>query len=253
METLTPESIQRAVRSLIAAERTSLGIEVSTPVAYPGGDLVNVVVESRANQLIVHDSSFAAARLTLAGVNMSRHVQSRLSEYAARFNCRFENQRVLADGDLRSIEIAIAMVANASRSVADYALELRRHVEIDFRNVVADCLREIVGKRLRENEEFAGRSGRKYRVSAIVLDEAERAPELFVAPISSRAAVPQVFAMLYDLKESYASVERESVYDGDSDVKSEDRALLKLAGDVLTLSEARHKFRMIMGDPAGSS
>ena len=86
METLTAEAIERAVRSLVTAERTSLGIEVSTPVAYPGGDLVNVFVETRGDHVLVHDSSFAAERLALAGVEMSRHVQARLRDYAARFN-----------------------------------------------------------------------------------------------------------------------------------------------------------------------
>ena len=55
METLTPERIERAVRSLITAERTNVGIEVSTPVAYPGGDLVNVIVEERPEEILVHN------------------------------------------------------------------------------------------------------------------------------------------------------------------------------------------------------
>lgn len=249
METLTPEGIERALRSLIMAERTNIGVEVSTPVAYPGGDLVNVIIEQSPAGFLVHDASFASARLSLAGVTMSRHVVDRLAEYAGRFNCGFENGRVTAKSGEGSIELLIAMVANASRSVADYALELQKHAETDFRKAVAHALRDIIGKRLRENEECVGKSGRKYRVSAMVLDKREASPILFIAPIPNRAAVPHGFAMLYDLKEeeTYRNTAREAIYDEASDVRSEDRALLQSACEVITLMQARRRFQKIIG------
>lgn len=249
MEKLTPESIERALQSLIMAERTNGGVEVSTTVAYPGGDLINVIVEQTANGFLVHDASAAASRLSLAGVTMSRHVTERLVEYAGRFNCFFENSRVAANVDAGSIELAIAMVANASRSVADYALELRKHVETDFRMTVTEALRDIIGKRLRENEECVGKSGRKYKVSAMVLDERETSPILFIAPIPNRAAVPHGFAMFYDLKEEekYRHAAREAIYDETSDLRNEDRTLLKSACEVVTLTQARRRLQKSVG------
>ena len=253
METLTPESIARAVQSLVMAERTNIGVEVSTPVAYPGGDLVNVNVEQSPEGVLVHDASFASSRLSLAGVTMSRHVVERLAEYAGRFNCAFENGRVSAKAGSGSIELLIAMVANASRSVADYALELRKHAETDFRMTVAEALRDIIGKRLRENEECVGKSGRKYKISAMVLDERETQPIMLVASIANRAAVPHGFAMLYDLKdqETYTHATRDAIYDETSDFRDEDRALLKAASEVITLTQARHRFHKLMSASAG--
>lgn len=245
MERVTAEFVEAAVRSLIAAKDVGFGIEVSTPVAYPSGDLVNVIVESRPEGLLVHDAGFAAERLALSGIAISRHLLSRLGEYAHRFNCVFENRRITAKATAGSIELAVAMVANASRSVADYSLELRRHAEADFRIVVTEALREIVGARVRENEEFQGKSGRKYRISATVLNESETAPAMFIAPIASHAVVPHGFSMLYDLQQGYADVLREAIYDETSDLRPEDRALLRSAAEVHSFSEARVAFQRI--------
>lgn len=252
MAGFSPQEIEAAVRSLVSAERINLGIEVSTPVAYPGGDLVNVLVEDINGEIVVHDSGLAAMRLAEVGVTINRHTAARLAEYANRFNCEFHGSRVVAKSGAPSIEYAVAMVANASRSVADYALEIRRHAETDFRAVVADALREIVGKRLRENEEFRGKSGRHYRVSAVIMDEFVDGPACFIAPIANRAAVSHGFAMLYDLKQQYSETANDAVYDETGDLRDEDRLLLKSVGDVLTLEEAQNHYRNLMGVPLGN-
>jgi hypothetical protein len=242
MEDLKAQQIQDAVRSLIVAEETNRGVEVSTPVAYPGGDLVNVIVENRNGGLIVHDGGFAASRLALAGVALTKHVVVRLAEYARRFECIFENRRVTASASLDSLEFSVAMVANASRSVADYALEIRKHAEADFRAVVFDALREIVGDRLKTSD-FVGKSGRRYRLSAVMRKNGDEAPLAFIAPIASHSTVPHNFAMLYDLGQLYSEVSRQAVYDETADLRPEDKSLLRSAGEVYALSEARHRYQ----------
>jgi hypothetical protein len=246
------DKVQMAVRSLIVAERLNVGLEVSTLVAYPGGDLINVIVDDTGGEVVVHDGGLAAMRLNQQGVVIGRHVAARLADYAKRFNCTFEGSRVSARADSEGIEYAIAMVANASRAVADYAMEIRKHVEADFRSLVADALREIVGKRLRENEEFTGKSGRKYRVSVVILDEDGKIHR-FVAPIASRNSVPNGFAMLFDLHGKHESVVNSSVYDEAGDLRSEDKSLLESVGGVYGLLEAQSRFRETIGSPVGHS
>lgn len=251
MADISPQKIEAALRSLIVAERIGVGVEVSTPVAYPGGDLVNVIVEDINGASVVHDSGLAAMRLAQMGVTINRHTAMRLTDYASRFNCDFVGSRVTAKvGDL-PIEHAIAMVANASRSIADYGLEIRKHAETDFRATVAGALREIIGRRLRENEEIKGASGRHYRVSAVILNELENAPLCFVAPIANRASVSHGFAMLYDLKQKFAKTQHEAIYDETGDLRDEDRSLLQSVGDVFTLEEAQRQFKALMSLPVG--
>lgn len=251
MTRMRASTVQEAVRALIQAEETSLGIEVLSLVAYPGGDLVSVVIEPHDGAVLVHDAGEAAMWLSQQGVALSKHVRARLQTYASRFRCKFEGDRVSYSGNIESVALAVAMVSNASRSVADYALEIRRHAETDFRELLSDTLRDIAGRRLRENEEIVGDSGRKYRVPAVILDTAEKTPEFFIAPVAAHSSVPHVFSMLYDIQKSHEAVSNKAVYDETSDLRKEDRSLLRGVGEIISFIEAPFKFRQMMsGLPA---
>ena len=118
---IEPAEIEGAIRALVAAEKTNLGIEVSVPVAYGDGEIASVIVETVANGYMVHDASSGAMRLSVAGIQLSSHVTRRLREFAHRYRCCFEDGRVQAAADIGSLPQAVCLVANASRSVADYA------------------------------------------------------------------------------------------------------------------------------------
>src|SRR5690348_12284537 len=92
---ITAAEVEKLIRSLTAAEKTNLGIEVTLPVAYGDGELVTVVVEQAKDALIVHDASFSSMRLSNAGVHVtSQSVRYRLSEIAERYRCTFRDGRV---------------------------------------------------------------------------------------------------------------------------------------------------------------
>jgi hypothetical protein len=244
---LKAADIEKAIRSLITAERTNLGIEVTVPVAYGDGELTSVVVENNGGVFRVHDAGFSAMRLTSAGVTLSRSVILRLNEYCQRYHCAFSDGRVSASAAADNIAQAVCLVANASRSVADYVYEIRRQSEFDFRTMVFDKLREIVGTRVRNSEEFTGKSGRKYRLP-ILLDPSQSRAQNFLATLAHRHAVPQSFAMFYDLKGAYPFVEQDAVYDETADIREEDRLLITSVGaEVFTLMEAPLRFRAIVG------
>jgi hypothetical protein len=154
---------------------------------------------------------------------------------------------VYANADFESLPQAVCLVANASRSVADYVYEIRRQADYDFRGVVFERLREIVGQRVRQYEEFRGKSGRLYRLP-IILDPSERRPQNFISALAHRHSVPQSFAMLYDLGGAYPDVERDAVYDESGDIRDEDRAFLASSGArVMALMEAPLRFRAVQG------
>src|SRR5262249_10550297 len=148
---------------------------------------------------------------------------------AQRYRCTFADGRVSSSATFENIAQVACLVANAARSVADYAYEIKRQAEWNFRVVVFDKLREIVGDRVRETEEYRGKSGRLYRVP-IVLDPMKAKPQHFVSTLANRQAVPQSFAMLFDLGGAYPDVERDAVYDDTADLRQEDRSLLTSAG-----------------------
>jgi hypothetical protein len=138
------------------------------------------------------------------------------------------------------------LVANAARAVADYRYEIRHQSETDFRTIVFDKLREIVGKRAHEADEFRGKSGRLYRIP-FVMNESLSRPQNFVSTVANRAAVPLSYATLSDLKGTYPEVERDAVYDDEAGLRDEDRAFLRSAdAEVFGWMEADLRFRKLV-------
>jgi len=239
---LTRQQAEDIARTLVVASDSSLGIEISTPVVYPNGDCVVVVIEPVMDGYVVHDAGFGAMYLETEGVRLGRSMTGRLNAVVARYECTFERGRVSRQSDVAGIAIAIALVANASRSVADHAVDVRRQTDNDFKVVVSEKLRQFVGRRLRENQDFRGKSGRTYKVTNVVLDAGESRPIAFVIPLSSRTAVPTAFAELFDLHSAYPEILTDSVYRDDGDIRQEDMNLLQEVGRVFSYSRAAVEF-----------
>lgn len=240
---LKAAEVEKAIRALTSAEKTNIGVEVTLPVAFGDGALVSVAIEEASKGFDIHDAGLSAMRLTSAGVTLSKHVVFRLNEFARRYRCTFINGRVSAHADnMDDIATVASLVANAARAVSDYVYELRRQAEYDFRVVLFDRLKEIVGPRVRETEEIRGESGTRYRIP-IILDAHQAAPQNFVSPIANHSAVARSVAMFFDLKPLYPGVERDAIYDSEADIRKEDRLLLKTVGtQVFALAEANVRF-----------
>lgn len=244
---VTPAEVEKAIRALTVAEKTNLGIEVTLPVAFGDGELVSVVIEHTGDTFVIHDAGLSAMRLTSAGVSLTKHVAFRLNEFSRRYRCKFVDGRVTSDASIEAIPQVACLVANAARAVADYAYELRRQAEYDFRVVLYDRIKDIVGTRVRETEEIIGQSGIHYRLP-IILDLLEKRPQNFVSPIANRSIVPRSVAMFFDLKPLYPNVERDAVYDDEADIRKEDKSLLKSVGtEVFPLAEAPLRFSSVVG------
>lgn len=244
---LTPAEVEKAIQALTVAEKTNLGIEVTLPVAFGDGELVTVVVERVRDSFVVHDAGLSAMRLTGIGVSLTKHVVFRLSEFCRRYRCKFIDGRVTAEASLDEVAQVASLVANAARAVADYAYEIRRQAEFDFRMVLLDRLKEIVGTRVRETDEIKGESGTSYRVP-IILDPSQARPQNFVSAVANRSGVSRSVAMFFDIRPLYPDVERDAVVDDESDIRKEDKRLLKSVGsEVFTLADAHRRFGVVAG------
>jgi hypothetical protein len=183
----------------------------------------------------VHDAGLAEWHLTNEGVRPDR---ARLVQAAKRYNCDFLYGRVQTTVSADEVATAIMLVANASRSIADFSVEARRQSESQFRYILTERVREMFGRRLRENESFKGTSGTTYRVPNTILNETESDAVCFVMPLASRSAVAAQFKELFDLRSAYPSVVAESVYNEQSDFRvEEDGWVLKQIGEVTPFSE----------------
>jgi hypothetical protein len=237
---LSARDIQVASQALTEARETSLGIEVTTPVIYPNGDCVTVVVATDGENCVVHDAGFGSMHLTSEGFRLNKEMRVRFSALAARYRCEFVNGRMTQATSVDDIPVAIMLVANASRSLGDYAAEARRQTESEFRHALTEQIREIAGSRLRENEMFRGASGRNYRVQNTILDNKKSKPSIFVVALSSRGSVANQFRELYDLKAAHANVANDSVYKDDGDFNpDEDGWLLKQVGELTAFRDLK--------------
>jgi len=132
---LTVSEIETAVRGLSVARATSLGIEITLPVLFPGGDLVTVTVNRDGDdQFLIHDSSAAMMFLASVGITLAPDTKKKLRHVVAKYGCEMAGDRVMRRCTRDQIGVAATIVANASRAIGDHALELRRRVEHEFRD-----------------------------------------------------------------------------------------------------------------------
>lgn len=147
MRIVTPEEIEASARAIVSARTTSLGIEVTTPVVYPSGDLVTVAVIIDGGEYVVHDAGFGAMYLNSAGVRLSTQLARRFTQLAARYGCAFIGGRMTRRCAPDHVAMAAIMVANASRTIGDQALEVRRQSETNFRTAASWTPRHNIRQR----------------------------------------------------------------------------------------------------------
>jgi hypothetical protein len=244
MRVVTPDEIEATARAIVSAKPTSLGIEVTTPVVYPNGDLVTVAITIDGGEYVVHDAGFGAMYLNSAGIRLTRQLTHRFAELGARYGCEFISGRMTRRCAPEHVAMAAVMVANASRTIGDQALEIRRQAEGDFRTAVVERVREIAGKRVRENETVKGESGRSYHIPSLILDRSQSFPLAFVVPLPNRTAVPTRFAEFFDIRKAHERVRRESIYDEGSDFRPEDLRFMQMDSMSEVIPFQQTKMRM---------
>src|SRR3954447_20237310 len=237
MHEITPEDIEAAAHAIISAKRTSLGIEVTMPVVYPNGELVTVAVTVESGEYIVHDAGLGTMYLNSMGVRLTRQLTRRFAELASRYGCQFISGRMTRRCLPEQVAMAAVMVANASRTIGDQALEIKRQSDSEFRVAVIERIRDIAGSRVRENELVRGESGRSYRVPSLVLDSSLSFPVAFIVPLPNRASVPTHFTEFFDIQKAHEIVKRGSVYDENSDIRLEDRQLMTQVSAVIPFQQ----------------
>lgn len=244
---LSPDVIKFALRELVEVEHTNQGFEVSLSQMYHTGHVVVVVVRPEIDGFLIHDSSAAAMLLTSMGFAVGRRMSEGLRPQVAAYGCELNDLRVSKTCDsIEQLAVAMSLVGCASRLIADQALKADRPPLHDFKSSLLGKVVSIVGtSRVRTNEEFSGHLGSRYRVSAVVLDEAQKEPVAFVEPIADREAVARHFKEFYDLSlnPTYNGVARIAVYDDANPLPSGDALLLAEVGNLVRFADTTQRFR----------
>ena len=237
--------VEAASRALISARKTNLGIEVTMPVIYPDGQAVIVVVTVEGGDYVVHDAGLGVMYLTTAGIKFTKKLRERLASLATHYGCDFIAGRMTRRCNADQVALAIALVANASRTIGDQALEARRRTESEFRKTVTESLYEVAGKRVRSLSQVKGKSGRTYRVQNIILDQSQTTPVAFVEALAHRGSVADKYMEFDDLKRAYPNPARLAVYDHGVNLTRADISLLRVVSEPITLRKSRAKFKQL--------
>jgi len=247
-----PEDIEAVVRALVTAQPSALGIEVTTPVVYPSGDCVSVALNQEGDNFVVHDAGLGGMQLLAEGMRPNKELADRFRMAMERYGCSWIEGRVTRRCAENDLAVSIVLVANASRTIGDFVLETRRQSDGQFRYVVTERVREIVGDRLRENETFKGMSGRAYRIPNVVLDVAKNHAISFIIPLSSRNAVASQFRELYDLHAALPDIRNRTVYNDAGDFRAdEDGWVLSQVGELIPYSDLKTRLPLDWGVIAG--
>lgn len=245
-QALSEAFLKSAICDLTDVNRTSQGFEVTLPQAYSSGNVVAVVIAPTSDGYIVHDNSYAAMLLERSGTSKALALAGEVSSAVEHYGCTLDRMRVLRTcTSLDEVGLSAVLVGCASRLVADQALRVDKLPMFDFKARLLGTVTEIVGsRRVRTNEQVTGHLGSRYKVSAVVLDAAEKRPLAFVEPIADQNAVPRRFKEFYDISRNpaYERVQRISVLDDTKGIPPGDVLLMQEVGTLVRFGDARRVF-----------
>lgn len=248
-EAITRDGLLALMQDLVDVREGSLGLEVELPVVYPTGETVVVTVAFEGEAYNVHDSGNGAAALSAYGLSITDNLAKRLVEIAAHYGCEFLDGRMTRRAQHTELPVAVAIVANASRSIADQLLAPRGAPIVDFKTEALQVLRESVGaRRIRENERLLGASGFPYTASAVILSEDESQSLGLVEPIRDHEAATKKFREFWDIKENadLKRLERIALYDDRRQWSAPDLNLLQRVCNVVRLSDGVRRMQELM-------
>lgn len=238
---ISAELLKAAICGLTEVVHTNQGFEVTLPQVYHSGHSVCVIVRQNGQGFLIHDNSYAAMLLSSHGVSIGKKLNARLGALVESYGCGLEGMRVYRNCDSSDhVALAASLVGCASRLVADTLLEAKKPPIFDFKSSLLGKVTELVGeRRVRTNQDVTGHLGSHYRVSTVVLDEAERKPIAFVEPVTDRDAVSRRFKEFYDIMRNplHNDVSRVAVLDEENNLPAGDSLLLQEVSSLVRFTD----------------
>ncbi len=235
---LTPAELEAAAQTLITARPTNLGIEVSMPVIYPNGEAVTVVVTVEGGEHIVHDAGFGAMQLTASGVKLTKRLSRRLANLASHYGCEFIANRTTRRCAVDQLALAMAMVANASRTIGDQALDIRQRADQSFVRSVKERIHAVAGVRVRDHHEVKGKSGRAYWMSHVILDPNQSRVVAYVKAVANDNSVLATVGEFFDIRGAHQAIGRASIYDDSHEWRATNLTLLREVSEPVRYSDS---------------
>ncbi|WP_438750007.1 hypothetical protein [Pararhizobium sp. O133] len=190
---------ERIAGELVRARRSSRGVVITTPVLFPSGAHVTILVTFTGDRCLVSDdgAAYAEADLMGAGEIFRRVARSIADEVGLRFN-NFEIFET--DARIDTLPGIIAIVADTARRAIHVTAErLARKLDFDLKTSIVDRLIDVFGaKRVSADAEITGASTHNWTVDALVKTEGAEIAIEAVSP--SPISVSSAYMKLDDIR-----------------------------------------------------
>lgn len=231
------DKVQNSIQASLKMGKTRDGVHVTTQCLYPSNTFVRIFVRGGDETFFVSDEGGAIRDVESAGAWLEkpdRLIAPIVSPFGLKSFNGIVASREISTSDLG---IAIAIVANASKNVAEY---LFSHLKVkptrNFKEVLSAFLRTSYDDAVRE-ETFVGQSNKAHKFENVIVLHGKK---LVVDPvINDRSSINARLVANMDLKAAkHEGVEQRIIYDDRENWQPEDLNLLQVGARVVPYSKA---------------
>lgn len=199
-EPLTPGNfVDRIASELVRAKRLARGTVVTTPVLFPSGAHVSILVSFNGDRCLVSDDGAAYSEADMMGASeIFRRAARNIAEDAG---LRFNNFEIFeADARIENLPGVIAIIADAARRAVQVTADrLARKLDFDLKTSIIDRLVDVFGaKRVSADATISGASTHSWTVDALVQTESADIAVEAVSP--SPISVSSAYMKLDDIR-----------------------------------------------------
>lgn len=224
------DQIRSGMLKLQQYHKTADGVAVVTDCLYPSNGVVQVIVRGAGDKYIVSDEGGALREASAAGADLDRS--------ASRFSRAVKMQGLQLDhGVIRSpfvsletVPVAIVLVANASKELADHVFETWRLPKArNFKQLVKLLLRsEFSGDKIKEDV-LLGNSNKPHAFDNVILLPGGRT--LVVDPVMKdpNSINSRVVANLDVQAANHPGIIQRLVYDDEDHWRADDLSILQVS------------------------
>lgn len=222
------------------------GVRVSTHVLYPSNGTVTVTVRGGEREFCVYDDGAAVGEMISAGLHgpiPDRLLRSRVRNRGLEVSKGVIRCPTIP---LEGIPAAILLVANASRDVAEWAIErLPFRIVRNFRDDLAMLLDRYFHDALTKDIPIVGASNKPHKFSYVARLSGERT--VILDPVSNEPASinSRVVAHLDVRNVQNPSIMQYIVYDDRIRWNSSDLKLLEIGAPTIPFSHAEPQVRLL--------
>ena len=236
--------VQNALTQISAAHEFGDGILVTTHCLYPSNGFVNVVVRGFGNTFSVSDNGGAIHEIEATGVTDIRPDKTLASLVKAQGLTVQDSTIVSPLVTLNALPIAIALVANASKEMAEWLFDNSKIKRTrDFKAMVKEFLHQTFDRNSFADEFVVGVSNKPHKFENLIVlpNRRKLIVDAVVADASSINA--RVVANMDVKMAGIPGLEQRIIYDDEEDWKPADLNLLQVGAPVIAFSKSATAIR----------